>query len=94
MEVTKSNSTDLVLACGNFWDAVKPDDAGVTHIRHRGATPLWRAVTGAKKRELTATDNWVWDRKDKDADITQLMAVTLAMHGLEPTPYDLLESVW
>jgi hypothetical protein len=94
MEVTKSNSTDLVLACGNFYDAVKPDDQGVTHMRHRGATPLFRAVTGAKKRELTATDNWVWDRKDKDADITQLMAVTLAMHGIDPNPYDVLESVW
>jgi hypothetical protein len=94
VDVTVSNSTDLTLACGNFYDAVKPDEAGVIHMFHRGATPLFRAVTGAKKRELTATDNWVWDRKDKDADITQLMAVTLALHGLTPTPYNLLESVW
>jgi hypothetical protein len=94
IEVTTSNSADLVAACGNFYDAVKPDDAGVTHMRHRGAGPLFRSVTGAKKRELTATDNWVWDRRDKNSNITQLMAVTLALHGLTPAPYDVLESVW
>lgn len=94
IEVTTSNAADLVAACGNFYDAVKPDDAGVTHLRHRGAGPLFRSVTGAKKRELTATDNWVWDRRDKDSNITQLMAVTLALHGLTPAPYDVLESVW
>jgi len=89
VDVTVTNSTDLVKACGNFHDAVTQDN-----MRHQGAGPLFRSVTSAKKRELTATDNWVWDRRDKDSNITQLMAVTLAMHGVMPTPYDLLESVW
>jgi len=89
VDVTVTNSTDLVKACGNFHDAVTQDN-----MRHQGAGPLFRSVTSAKKRELTATDNWVWDRKDKDSNITQLMAVTLAMHGLTPAPYNILESVW
>ena len=49
-------------------------------LRHRGAPPLARSVTSAKRRDLS--DAWAWDRKDKDSDITQLMAVTLGLHGL------------
>lgn len=80
VEVTKSNATDLAKACGAFYDAVTPDVDGETNLRHRGAVPLSRSVTSAKKRDLS--DAWAWDRKDKDADITQLMAVTLGLHGL------------
>jgi hypothetical protein len=95
--VTAANGTDIAKACGNFYDAVVEDN-----VRHRGAGPLMRSVTSAKKRELS--DAWVWDRKDRDSDITQLVAVTLALHGFlqrEPTktpqvhawPDDLLEEV-
>lgn len=88
VEVTSANATDVAKACGNFFDAVVEDN-----LRHQDGRPLARAVTSAKRRELQ--DSWVWDRKDKTADITQLMAVTLALHGLVPDPtYDLLESVW
>jgi len=75
VEVVASNATDLAKACGSFHDAVTEDN-----MRHRGAGPLFRSVTSAKKRDLS--DAWAWDRKDKDSDITQLMAVTLALHGL------------
>lgn len=80
VEVVKSNATDLVKACGAFYDAVTADKDSEASLRHRGAVPLSRSVTSAKKRDLS--DAWAWDRKDKDSDITQLMAVTLAMHGL------------
>lgn len=75
VDVAKINSTDLAKACGNFFDAVTEGN-----LRHRGARPLARAVTAGTKRELS--DAWVWDRKDKSSDIAQLMAVTLAVHGL------------
>jgi hypothetical protein len=74
VEVVTSNATDLAKACGSFHDAVTE-----TTLRHRGAGPLFRSVTSAKTRELS--DAWAWDRKDRDSDITQLMAVTLALHG-------------
>jgi hypothetical protein len=74
VEVVTSNATDLAKACGSFHDAVTEKN-----LCHRGAGPLFRSVTSAKKRDLS--DAWAWDRKDKDSDITQLMAVTLAMHG-------------
>jgi hypothetical protein len=80
VEVVKSNATDLTKACGAFYDAVTADKDSEASLRHRGLGPLSRSVTSAKKRELV--DAWAWDRKGKDSDITQLMAVTLALHGL------------
>lgn len=80
VEVVSSNATDLAKACGGFYDAVTADKDSEASLRHRGASPLMRSVTSAKKRDLS--DAWAWDRKDKDSDITQLMAVTLALHGL------------
>lgn len=80
VEVVKSNATDLAKACGIFYDAVNADVESDASLRHRGAGPLSRSVTSAKRRELS--DAWAWDRKDRDSDITQLMAVTLGVHGL------------
>lgn len=80
VEVVTSNATDLAKACGVVYDAVTADKESEASLRHRGAGPLSRSVTSAKRRDLS--DAWAWDRKDKDSDITQLMAVTLAMHGL------------
>lgn len=80
VEVVKSNATDLAKACGALYDTIMADPASEASMRHRGATPLTRAAISAKRRDLS--DAWAWDRKDKDSDITQLMAVTLALHGL------------
>jgi hypothetical protein len=80
VDVVKSNASDLARACGVFYDAVTADVNSEASLRHRGAAPLMRSVTSAKKRDLS--DAWAWDRKDKDSDITQLMAVTLGLHGL------------
>lgn len=73
--VTVTNAIDMTKACGVFYDAVAEDN-----LRHRGATALARAVTSGRKRDLS--DSWAWDRKDRSSDITQLVAVTLALHGL------------
>lgn len=80
VEVCKSNATDLAKACGAFYDAVTAEHDSAASLRHRGTGPLSRSVASAKRRDLS--DAWAWDRKDKDSDITQLMAVTLGLHGL------------
>ncbi len=80
VEVCKSNATDLAKACGAFYDAVTAEHDSPASLRHQGAGPLSRSVASAKRRDLS--DAWAWDRKDKDSDITQLMAVTLGLHGL------------
>jgi hypothetical protein len=79
LEVEVTNATDFARACQSFYTGVVEDG-----IRHRGAGPLARAVTAAKKRDLS--DGWAWDRKDGSSDITQLNAVTLALHGLVNHP--------
>lgn len=75
VEVVTTNASDMARACGQLFDAVTEDQ-----LRHKGAVPLAKAVAAAKTRELR--DAWAWDRKDSGSDITQLVAVTLAVHGL------------
>jgi phage terminase large subunit-like protein len=75
IDLTITNATDMARACGAFYDRVVEGQ-----IRHTGSMPLARAAVSAKRRELA--DAWAWDRKDKGSDITQLVAATLALHGL------------
>jgi hypothetical protein len=75
VEVLATNGADLARACSGFYAAVHEDQ-----LRHQGSTMLTRSVLGGKKRDLL--DGWAWDRKDTSSDITQLVAVTLALHGL------------
>lgn len=79
VDVEVTNATDFAKACQSFYTGVVEDT-----IRHRGSVPLARAATAAKKRDLS--DGWAWDRKDGTSDITQLNAVTLALHGLVNNP--------
>lgn len=79
VDVQVTNATDFARACQSFYTGVVEDT-----IRHRGSVPLARAATSAKKRDLS--DGWAWDRKDGTSDITQLNAVTLALHGLVNNP--------
>ena len=60
-------------ACGEFFDAVA---AG--QVSHRGQEVLAAAVEAGRKRQ--SGDTWTWHRRDAKADITSLVAVTLAHH--------------
>lgn len=75
VEVTRTTATGMAQACGKFYAAVKEDS-----LRHQGSAGLGVSVTAGKRRDLA--DAWAWDRKDPSSDITQLVAVTLAVHGL------------
>jgi hypothetical protein len=68
-------TADVKQACGAFFDGVHQQ-----RIRHLGQPPLNAALAGAKKRAIG--DAWAWDRKRADVDITPLVAVTLAAHGV------------
>jgi hypothetical protein len=62
-------------ACGMFYDAVM---AG--KLEHLGTEVLDEALDGAAKRPLG--DAWAWDRrKSSSADISPLVACTLALFG-------------
>lgn len=69
---------DFVRACGDFHDA-----AVHAQLAHRGDYRLTDAVAGATKRQVA--DAWAWRRRG-GADITPLVAATLARWGIVSTP--------
>lgn len=75
VDVVKTSATTMANACVRFLSAVNEDE-----LRHHGSAALQASVISGKPRDLA--DSWAWDRKDKTSDITQLVAVTLALHGL------------
>ena len=75
VEVQTTNAVQMANACSRFVSAVNEDE-----LRHQGSAALAASVCAGKKRDLA--DAWAWDRKDAASDITQLVAVTLALHGL------------
>ena len=78
--------SELVRACGDFYDAAKR-----ASITHRGDYRLSDAVTSAKRRNVG--EAWAWARRG-NADISPLVAVTLARWGVVSAPEALVPKVW
>lgn len=76
VKVTVTGAGDMARACGLLFDAVR--DGLVTHYDQEA---LNVALAGAKKRTIGTGGAWGWDRKAPDADITPLVAATLALFG-------------
>jgi len=66
--------SELCSACGDFFDA-----AHHNQLTHRGDYRLTDAVASASKRKVG--DRWVWRRR-AEADISPLMAATMARWGV------------
>lgn len=75
IRVVKVGPSKLAQACGGFFDAVK---SGV--LAHPDDPMFGAALVSARKRQVG--DQWAWDRKDSAADITPLVAATLALGEL------------
>lgn len=73
VELVKATTGDMAQACGALFDAALSDD-----LRHLGQSMLDNAMRAAKKRDRV--DSWTWARQS-GADISPLVAVTLALHG-------------
>lgn len=78
--------TELVRACGDFHDA-----AIHARISHRGDYRLADAVTAATKRKVG--EAWAWQRRG-GADISALVAVTLARWGVVTAQEEPEPAVW
>lgn len=74
------NAREYGQACGMFFDLVI--DGKLVHI---GQVELDSAVEGAKQAPMGDT-LWKWNRKNPVVDISPLVAVTLALHGLSVRP--------
>jgi phage terminase large subunit-like protein len=70
-----TNARDMANACGRFYDAVIGK-----RLRHLDSPLLNLSLNQARQRALG--DAWAWQRRDTDTDITPIVAVTLALHGL------------
>lgn len=75
----KASTRDVTAAAGGFLSAVREG-----RLRHRGQFELNAAVAGARRRDVG--EAWAWGRKGSGADISPLVAATLALWGLKGRP--------
>lgn len=71
------NMREYGQACGQFFDMVSQHK-----IRHSGFDELDAAVDAARQAPL-GESMWKWTRKNVVTDISPLVGVTLALHGLQ-----------
>lgn len=74
--IVATGASDMARACGAFYDAV----SDTQNVRHIGQGVLDAAVEGAVQRPLG--DAWAYSRKTSTTNISPLVSVTLALHGL------------
>ena len=74
LKVHSAAPKELVAACGQFYDGVIEG-----HLRLRRHQRFDEAAAGAAKRSIG--DSWAWTRKNAAADISPLVAATLALWG-------------
>jgi phage terminase large subunit-like protein len=75
VQLRQTNTREFAQSLGVFLDLIKED-----RLRHRGDPPLNHAVQGACTRPLS--DARAWSRKASLADVSPLVAATLAAWGL------------
>jgi phage terminase large subunit-like protein len=88
--VRMTSAREYAQACGRFFDAV-----AAKRLRHLDSPLLNVSVNQARQRRLG--DAWAWQRRDTDNDITPIVSVTLALHGIdvvEPPPKQRSGKVW
>lgn len=74
IKVSRTGSNIMAAAAAQFYDAVMSHE-----LRHLDQVSLNLAAAAARKRKLG--DAWAWNRSNPDADITPLVAATLAYTG-------------
>jgi hypothetical protein len=76
IHVTMTGAAEMKAACGSFYDGVH--EGWLWHIDQ---PQLNLSLSMARKRDLQ--DAWAWNRKLSTADITPLVASTLALWGAQ-----------
>lgn len=75
VKVTLTGTRQMIDACGGFYDAVM-----ASALSHFDQEPLNAALAGAQRRYIGQEGGWGWNRRS--ADITPLVAATLAHYGV------------
>lgn len=76
VNATPVKAREHAQACGAIFDAVERKT-----LRHLGTPELSNALRVATKRPMG--DAWAWDRRTSSVDISPLVAVTLALWGVQ-----------
>lgn len=76
-DLVRVTMREIAQASGALYDDIQPEHDAV---RHCGQANLDDALRDAATRPLA--DAWTWSRKTSGGDITPVMAVTLAAHGM------------
>lgn len=92
VQVQRVNAREVAHGSQRFFDMVMDSRT----LRHNSDPALDAAVAGAIRRDLG--DGWAWARKTSNADISPLVAATLAVWAHDKfakreAPYDVLKSV-
>ena len=74
--VVVTGADDMATACAGLFESVMERT-----VRHTDQPQLTAALAVASKRSLG--DRWAWNRKTATSDITPLVAVTLALWGVQ-----------
>lgn len=86
VKVLQPQLREVAAACGRILD-----DVNEQQLFHLGQPVLDKAVLRAGKRQVGNV--WVWDERDPECDVSPLVSLTLALHGLS-TVRDVTLSVW
>lgn len=76
INVTATSAADMAAACGLFYDGIVEG-----WLVHTDQPQLSYALAVARKRSMLNGQAWAWNRKSEEADITPLVAATLAVWG-------------
>jgi hypothetical protein len=80
--VEQVDAATHALACARMVDAVNEGT-----LRHRGSMDLLNSIRASSTRPLG--DRWLWSRRRSSADISPLVAATLALSAAMGQPEDL-----
>lgn len=80
--VTTTQSGQMGKACGGFYDAVM--DGKLKHLEQ----PALNLSLSVARRRNIGDGAWGWSRRDSEADITPIVAATLALWGLTSAEID------
>ncbi len=92
VNVIKATTREFAQACGDFKTGIAPRKNETATIVHIGQGPLTSAVANADKRTLL--DLWAWSKVESSADITPLVASTLAVFGYKKHVFKKTSAPW